>query len=214
MRNHFQQAAARGETLSHSNGGSRLLGPPDLSQPSDLPFPTATVAGAITVSAHRSRLCASSDDDLEPLFRSTTFYQDLDAHRARNLTLADIELTVYRNAYNDSLHCDGGPNYMRASRIVMIRNNTIFSPWLVSAKEPLEGRLLWTLEFLSDAIERFGVIFPDVVFTLEVGDSCFHCNEYYNVIPTLTWRGSARHRSGPRQTFLRVRISQPVVHLT
>lgn len=49
----------------------------------------------------------------------------------------------------------------------MIRNNTLFSPWLVPAEKPLGGRMLWTFEFLTEAMTRHNISFPDVAFYLE-----------------------------------------------
>lgn len=53
----------------------------------------------------------------------------------------------------------------RAMSLIMIRNNTIYSPWV--AEVPIVGRILWSLEFLQDAITRHGIVFPDVVFYIE-----------------------------------------------
>lgn len=71
---------------------------------------------------------------------------------------------------------------IRSKRLVMIRNNTFFSPWLVSSERPLAGRILWTFEFLHLAMTRHNLSFPDTVFYIEARSVSHPAR-----VPSQTW---------------------------
>lgn len=113
-------------------------------------------------------LCAKTHEDLKLIYDTGTLAADLAFHKKRGLTFTDLNETIVLNLnLEDGL--DKNPSTYKGYYFVMIRNNTLFTPFAEKTFF-LGGRMLWTVAFLHNAIREHNMTFPDVVFFFETAD--------------------------------------------